>query len=57
MRRGVSDAAMEELFRLEKDEWLAEVESIKAHYANYGPKMPKALVEQLEAHEARVNSM
>jgi phosphoenolpyruvate carboxykinase (GTP) len=53
----VSDAAMEELFHLEKDEWLAEVESIKEHYASYGEKMPKALKEQLKALEARVNAM
>jgi len=53
----VSDAAIDELFHLEKEEWQAEVESIKEHYANYGPKMPKALVEQLKALEARVNAM
>ena len=53
----VSDAAMEELFHLEKDEWLAEVESIKEHYANYGEKMPAALKEQLKALEARINAM
>jgi hypothetical protein len=33
------------------------VESIKEHYANYGENMPKALVEQLNALEARVNAM
>ncbi|MEA4939943.1 MAG: phosphoenolpyruvate carboxykinase (GTP) [Christensenella sp.] len=53
----VSDAAIDELFHLEKEEWQAEVESIKEHYANYGAKMPKALVEQLKALEARVNAM
>ncbi|MPN11662.1 Phosphoenolpyruvate carboxykinase [GTP] [bioreactor metagenome] len=53
----VSDASMKELFHLEKEEWLAEVESIKEHYANYGEKMPKALVEELKALEARVNEM
>jgi len=53
----VSDASMKELFHLEKEEWLGEVESIKEHYANYGPKMPKALVEELKALEERVNAM
>ena len=53
----VSDAAIDELFHLEKEEWLAEVESIKEHYASYGEKMPKALKEQLKALEARVNAM
>ena len=54
---GVSDAAMEELFHLEKEEWQAEVESIKEHYASYGEKMPKELKDQLKALEARVNAM
>ena len=53
----VSDAAIDELFRLEKEEWQAEVESIKEHYANYGEKMPQELQEQLKALEARVNAM
>ena len=53
----VSDEAMEELFTLKKEDWQAEVESIKEHYANYGENMPKALVEELKALEARVNAM
>jgi phosphoenolpyruvate carboxykinase (GTP) len=48
---------MEELFHLEKEEWQAEVESIKEHYASYGEKMPKELKDQLKALEARVNAM
>ena len=53
----VSDAAMDELFTLKKEDWQAEVESIKEHYANYGEKMPQALKDQLKALEARVNAM
>ena len=48
---------MDELLKLEKEDWVAEIESIKGHYANYGPKMPKALVEQLAALEERVSKM
>ena len=53
----VSDEAMDELFTLKKEDWQAEVESIKEHYANYGEKMPAALKDQLKALEARVNAM
>ena len=53
----VSDEAMEELFTLKKEDWQAEVESIKEHYANYGETMPQALKDQLKALEARVNAM
>ncbi len=53
----VSEADMKELLKIEKDEWLAEVESIKEHYAKYGENMPKELVEQLNALEARLNNM
>jgi len=53
----IGDEALDELLRLDKKEWVAEVESIKEHYANYGPKMPKALVGQLKALEERVSKM
>jgi len=50
----VSKADMEELLKINKDEWLQEVESIKEHYASYGEKMPKELYAQLEALEQRL---
>lgn len=53
----VSDKDLNELLHLDKNEWKAEVESIKEHYANYGPKMPKELVDELAALEKRVNAM
>lgn len=52
----VSADDMKELLSLGKDEWLAEVESIKEHYANY-ERMPQELINQLKALEARVKSM
>ena len=50
----VSESDMAELLKVNKDEWLNEVASIRAHYANYGEKMPKELYSQLEALEKRL---
>lgn len=50
----VSKADMEELLRVDKERWLAEVESIKEHYAKYGPRLPKELTAQLESLEKRL---
>ncbi|OPZ88916.1 MAG: Phosphoenolpyruvate carboxykinase (GTP) [Firmicutes bacterium ADurb.Bin419] len=50
----VSSEDMAELLKVNKDEWLKEVESIRAHYANYGEKMPKELFAQLDALEKRL---
>ncbi len=52
----VSAADIKELLTLNKEEWLAEVESIKEHYAKYG-RMPAELQNQLKALEERVNAM
>ncbi len=51
----VTEADMNELLRVNKSEWLNEVESIKAHYANYEPKLPQELKNQLNALEKRLN--
>ena len=50
----VSEADMKELLRVDRDEWLKEVESIREHYAKYGEKMPKELYAQLDALEKRL---
>ncbi|MGI6667932.1 MAG: phosphoenolpyruvate carboxykinase (GTP) [Acetivibrionales bacterium] len=50
----VSEADMHELLKVNKDEWLMEVESIRQHYAGYGEKLPKELHEQLDALEKRL---
>jgi len=52
----VSDSDMQELLKVNKDEWLNEVESIKGHYANYGAKLPAELQNQLAALEARLKA-
>lgn len=52
----ISSADMDELLTVKKDEWLAEIDSIRKHYVNYGEKLPKELVKQLDALEERLKS-
>lgn len=50
----VSPEDIHELLTVNKEEWLAEVGSIREHYATYGDSLPEELVAQLEALEARL---
>ena len=50
----VSAADMEELLKVNKEEWLKEVASIKEHYAKFGAKLPKEMENQLAALEKRL---
>ena len=50
----VSKEDMEELLKVDREQWLNEVESIKEHYAKFGEKLPKELKSQLEALEKRL---
>jgi len=50
----VSEADMAELLKVDNDEWLREAESITEHYKNYGEKLPKELLSQLEALKERL---
>ncbi|HHY64616.1 MAG TPA: phosphoenolpyruvate carboxykinase (GTP), partial [Clostridiaceae bacterium] len=51
----ISAEALKGILSVNKEEWLREVESIKAHYNNYGPKLPKELWNQLYALEKRLS--
>ena len=53
----VSDADMKELLSIDKDRWLAEVESVKAHFAAYGERLPAEFPKQLAALEERVKAL
>ena len=46
--------SLESILAVNKEEWLKEVESIKEHYKNYGPKLPQELNNQLAALEQRL---
>ncbi|HHU78766.1 MAG: phosphoenolpyruvate carboxykinase (GTP) [Caldicoprobacterales bacterium] len=50
----VSEKDMEELLKVNKEEWLREVASIRKHYANVGERLPREMVEQLDALEKRL---
>ncbi|MCL2798292.1 MAG: phosphoenolpyruvate carboxykinase (GTP) [Firmicutes bacterium] len=50
----VSEADMAELLAVDKEAWLAEIESIKAAYLEYGDKLPATLVRELKELEARL---
>ncbi|HYH04661.1 MAG TPA: phosphoenolpyruvate carboxykinase (GTP) [Bacillota bacterium] len=50
----VSEADMVELLKVDKDEWLKEVASIREHYAKFGDHLPQELSAQLEALEKRL---
>jgi len=52
----ISEADMEELLHVDKEKWLAEVASVRKHYEGYGDKLPKELIEQLDALEARLKA-
>jgi phosphoenolpyruvate carboxykinase (GTP) len=53
----VSAEDMHELLKVDKEQWLKEVESIKEHYKSYEPKLPQELKNQLKALEERLNAM
>ncbi len=52
----VSESDMAELLKVNNDEWLKEVESIKEHYAKFGDKLPKEMAKQLAALEERLKA-
>ncbi len=51
---GLSDADMKELLRVDREAWLREAELIRENYALFGDRLPKELLEQLEALEKRL---
>jgi phosphoenolpyruvate carboxykinase (GTP) len=52
----VSEADMAELLKVNKEEWLKEVASIREHYAKFGEHLPKELNAQLDALEKRLQA-
>jgi len=52
----ISDAEIKELLKVDKDEWLKEVVSIREHYSKYGEKLPKEMTIQLDALESRLKA-
>ncbi|RCX09590.1 phosphoenolpyruvate carboxykinase (GTP) [Anaerobacterium chartisolvens] len=50
----ISAEDVKELLKVNKEEWLKEVASIKEHYAKFGEKLPKELLSQVDALEKRL---
>jgi phosphoenolpyruvate carboxykinase (GTP) len=50
----LNEDAMAELLKVDKEAWLAEVQSIKEDYKKYGQKLPQELAKQLEELEKRL---
>ncbi|HEX9968539.1 MAG TPA: phosphoenolpyruvate carboxykinase (GTP) [Acidimicrobiales bacterium] len=47
---------MGELLRVDAEEWRAEIPSIQEHYAQFGDKVPEALLDELAALEKRLSN-
>ena len=52
----VEDKDMKELLKVDVDGWMAEVPSIREHYARFGDRLPAALNQELESLERRLKS-
>jgi phosphoenolpyruvate carboxykinase (GTP) len=50
----VSTQDMEQLLRVDTEEWRAELPLIKEHFARFGDRLPAELAEELTALEARL---
>jgi phosphoenolpyruvate carboxykinase (GTP) len=50
----LADGAMDELLRLDLDEWKAEAVAIREYFATYGDHVPSALYDELDALEQRL---
>jgi len=51
----VSDADLEELLRVDHDEWRAEVPLIREHFSQFGDRLPAALADAVNDLERRLS--
>ncbi len=50
----VSESEMDELLRVNKEEWIGEVESIRTHFAQFGDRLPNSLTNAVDDLEKRL---
>ena len=50
----VDKATMDKLLAVHPDKWLADVPSIREHFAQFGDRLPATLVDELEALISRL---
>jgi phosphoenolpyruvate carboxykinase (GTP) len=53
---GMPETDVAELLSVDIDGWLAEVPSIKEHFAKFGDRLPKGLNEEVKALEERLKA-
>jgi phosphoenolpyruvate carboxykinase (GTP) len=52
----LSDSAMEQLLKVDPDEWKAQLPQVREHFAKFGDDLPSELKEQLAALEDRLEA-
>ncbi len=52
----VSKADMDELTKVDVDGWLSEIPSMREHFAKFGDRLPKALNDELDGLEKRLQA-
>jgi phosphoenolpyruvate carboxykinase (GTP) len=50
----ISQANLAEILRVDRDAWQAEIPSIEAHYARFGDRLPKRLIQQVQRLKERL---
>jgi phosphoenolpyruvate carboxykinase (GTP) len=50
----IPDEDLDELLKVDAQEWLAEIPAIREYYATYGDRVPAALQQQLDKLEQRL---
>ncbi len=50
----MAPSALDELLRVDVDDWMAEVPLIKAHFEKFGDKLPDELLQELTRLERRL---
>jgi phosphoenolpyruvate carboxykinase (GTP) len=48
---------MQRLLKLEPDNWLAELDDVRQHYARFGDKLPQQLSDELDRLESKLKAM
>jgi len=51
----LAPGALDELLRVDVEEWKAEVPAIRGYYATFGDHLPAALADQLDGLERRLD--
>ncbi|MDR2338213.1 MAG: phosphoenolpyruvate carboxykinase (GTP) [Deltaproteobacteria bacterium] len=50
-----NNSALDELLKVDKEQWLKEIELIKEHYTKFGDRLPEELKTELNNLESRLN--